>query len=154
MPETKSRTLQRILDKSASAEDAKAFTSERQHSAQAFNLHVERRDGRHAEGFAWSHYVGYSWTDEGQQERLIVLFGARAVEIEGHNLEVLVTEIRDGQLNSIHELASGQTLLLEQGNPDNQPIIANVKLFPDFQEIMREVKGEDDERSHSKRHAR
>ena len=46
-------------------EDAKSFTSERQHTAQAFNLHVERRDGRRAEGFAWSHYVGYEWTDEG-----------------------------------------------------------------------------------------
>src|ERR1035437_8058200 len=76
MPEAKSKFLDKILDgKGAGAEDAKSYTSERQHTAQAFNLHVERRDGRRAEGFAWSHYAGYEWTDEGSHERLVVVFG-------------------------------------------------------------------------------
>src|ERR1017187_9753900 len=102
MPEQKSRFLDKILDaKGAGAEAEASFTSERQHTAQAFNLHVERRDGRRAEGFAWSHYAGYQWTDEGEFERLVVIFGERAVEIKGHNLGVLVGEIREGQLNSI-----------------------------------------------------
>jgi hypothetical protein len=142
MHETKSRTLQKILDQNTPA-DEKSFTSERQHTAQAFNLHVERKDGRRSEGFAWSHYAGYQWSDEGEKERLIVIFGMRAVEIEGHNLGVLVTEIRDGQLNSIRELASGQAQLLQQGNPDNQPVITGVKTFPDFEDILREIKGEE-----------
>jgi hypothetical protein len=152
MPEPKNRFIDKILDgKGPSADEGRSFTSERQHTAQAFNLHVERRDGRRTEGFAWSHYVGYQWTDEGGAERLVVIFGARAIEIEGHNLGVLVTEIRDGQLNSIRELASGQAKLLQQGNPDNQPVITGVKSYPEFEDILKEIKGEDDRET---RHAR
>jgi hypothetical protein len=115
---------------------------------------VERRDGRRSEGFAWSHYAGYQWTDEGEHERLVVIFGGRAIEIKGHNLGVLIGEIREGQLNSIRELASGQAMLLERGNPDNQPIIAEVKSYPDFEEMLNEIKGEednDDKQRHAKR---
>jgi hypothetical protein len=144
MAEPKSRFLEKIIDGKV-ADEGKSFTSERQHTAQAFNLHIERRDGLKTEGFAWSHYVGYQWTDEGTHERLVVLFGMRAIEIHGHNLGVLVGEIREGQLNSIRELASGQAQLLQHANPDNQPIIASVASYPDFEEILREIKG--DERS-------
>jgi hypothetical protein len=153
MPEARSRFLKDLIDRQApAADEPKSFTSERQHTAQAFNLHVERRDGRRAEGFAWSHYVGYQWTDEGSHERLVVIFGTRAVVIEGHNLGVLVAEIREGQLNSIRELASGQKMLLEQANPDNEPIITSVKSHPDFEEILKAIKGEDErETRHTKR---
>ena len=54
-----------------------------------------------SEGFPWSHYAAYQWTDDGARETLVVLFGTRAIEIEGHNLGVLVAEIREGQLNGI-----------------------------------------------------
>jgi hypothetical protein len=153
MPERKSRFLDKILDaKLAEPGEQTSFTSERQHTAQAFNLHVERKDGRRSEGFAWSHYAGYQWTDEGEHERLVVIFGSRAVEIRGHNLGVLIGEIREGQLNGIRELASGQAMLLERGNPDSQPIIADVKSYPDFEEILNEIKGEeDDKHRHAKR---
>ena len=153
MPETKSRFLNKILEtKDADADAPKSYTSERQHSAQSFNLHVERRDGRRSEGLAWSHYVGYQWTDVGSHERLVVVFGMRALEIEGHNLGVLLNEIREGQLSSIRELASGQAQLLQQGNPDNGPIITSVKLFPDFEDVLKGIKGEPEE--HETRHAR
>jgi hypothetical protein len=156
MPETKSKFLGRILDTGgAGQDDGPSFTKERQQTAQAFNLHVERRDGRRAEGFAWSHYVGYQWTDEGNRERLIVIFGARAIEIEGHRLGILTDEIRGGQLNGIRELVSRQATLLEHDNPDDQPVIMSVKSYPDFEEILREIKGEDDDKhSHVKRYAR
>jgi hypothetical protein len=145
MPEPKSKFLDRILDtRNGETEAPASFTKERQHSAQSFNLHVERKDGRRSEGFAWSHYVGYQWTDEGSHERLVVVFGMRAVEIDGHNLGVLVSEIREGQLNGIRELASGQKMLLEQRNPDNQPIIASVKSYPEFDDILKAIKGEDE----------
>ena len=146
MPETKSKFLDKILEgKATEAEEAaRSFTSERQHTAQAFNLHVDHKDGRHAEGFAWSHYAGYRWTDEGSVERLVVVFGMRALEIEGHHLGVLVSEIREGQLNSIRELASGQAMLLKQANPDHQPIITRVTAYPDFEEILKGIKGEDE----------
>jgi hypothetical protein len=144
MPEGKSRIVHKILEQAA--DSAKSYTKERQLSAQAYCLHVERRDGRRAEGFPWSHYSGHQWTDEGEHERLIVLFGERALEIEGHNLGVLVTEIRDGQLNGIRELASGQNALLRQSNPDNEPIISGVKSYPEFDQILKEIKGEDDDK--------
>lgn len=140
MPE-RSKFVEKIFTDKGDPE--KSFTSERQHTAQAFNLHVERKDGRRSEGFAWSHYAGYQWTDEGEHEKLVVMFGMRAVEIEGHNLGVLVNEIREGQLNSIRELASGQVQLLQQGNPDNQPIIQGVRSYPDFEEVLREIKGDE-----------
>jgi hypothetical protein len=148
MPETKSRFVERILDNKP--DDGKAFTSERQHTAQAFNLHVERRDGRHSEGFAWSHYVGYQWTDEGEKEKLVVVFGTRAIEIEGHNLGALVAEIREGQLNGIKELTTAQATL-KHANAENEPIINSVKSYPDFAEILRDIKGDDDDK---KRHSR
>lgn len=147
MPETKSRFAERILGGRATPveeDDARSYTSERQHTAQSLNLHVERKDGRRTEGFAWSHYETYQWTDEGSHERLVVVFGRRAVEILGHNLGVLVTEIREGQLNSIRELAGGQSMQLNQANPDNQPIITGVKSYPEFEDILKAIKGEDE----------
>jgi len=144
MREQRSKFVEKILDtRGGDGDGDKSFTSERQHTAQAFNLHVERRDGRQAEGFGWSHYVGYQWTDAGAHERLVIIFGVRAVEIEGHNLGALVTEIREGQLNGMRELVSRQAMLLEQANPDNEPIISSVKTFPDFEEILKQIKGED-----------
>ena len=150
MPETKSRTVQRILEQSTASEE-KAFTSERQHTAQAFNLHVERRDGRQAEGVGWSHYFTYKWSDEGDHERLAIIFGPRAIEIEGHNLGALVGEIREGKLNGIKELISGQVMLLEHSNPDNAPVISSAKFYPDFEEILKEIKGDQE---HETRHTR
>ena len=144
MHETKSRFVNRIIEEKAP--ETAAYTKERQHTAQAFNLHVERKDGRRTEGFAWSHYSGYQWTDEGEHERLVVIFGSRAVEIEGHNLGVLVTEIREGQLNSIRELASRQATLLAHEKPEDGPIISSVKSYPDFEQILRDIKGEDDDK--------
>ena len=142
MPEAKSRFVERILE--GKGDDARAaFTSERQLTAQAFNLHVERRDGRRAEGFAWSHYNGYQWTDEGERERLVVMFGERAIEIEGHNLGVLVGEIREGQLNLIRELGTAQAAL-KQANAGNEPIITFIKSYPDFDEILNEIKGDNE----------
>src|SRR5580658_6967635 len=152
MPEAKSRFLKELIDKKgAGAEEPKSFTAERQHTAQAFNLHIERRDGRQTEGFAWSHYAGYRWTDEGTHERLVVIFGGRAVEIEGYHLGALVDEIREGQLNGIRELTSGQGTLLTRDNPDNEPVVTSVKMYPDFEEVLKEIKGEE---KHETRFAR
>lgn len=145
MPETRSRVVHKILEQSGEA--AKSYTKERQLSAQSFALHVERRDGKSAEGFSWSHYAGHHWIRDEGNEKLVVLFGQRAVEVEGHNLGVLVEGIRDGQLNGIRELSSGQAMLLRQANPDNEPIIESVKTYPEFEEILKEIKGENDDKA-------
>jgi hypothetical protein len=152
MHDTKNRFVNRILEKGEPAAEGQPYTKERQHTAQAFNLHVERRDGRMAEGFAWSHYLGYRWSDEGDREKLVVIFGNRAVEIEGHNLGILVGQIREGQLNGIRELVSRQASLLNHDSPEDQPVIMSVKSYPDFEEIMNAIKGEEDDDKH--RHTR
>jgi hypothetical protein len=152
MPEKKGRFIDKILDgKGPGADDGGSFTSERQHTAQAFNLHVERKDGRSAEGFPWSHYAGYRWTDEGSFERLVVIFGARAVEIEGNNLGLLINEIREGQLNGVRELASEQAQLQRRANEGNPLVITGVKTYPEFEDILKEIKGDDE---HETRHTR
>ena len=142
MHEVKSRAVERILDRDGSNE--KSFTKERQQTAQAFNLHVEKRDGLHSEGFAWSHYARYTWTDEGQHERLVILLGgAGAVEIEGHNLGPLIAEIRECRLTGVQEMVSAHAALKFHDGADG-PIINSVKMYPDFEEIFREIKGEDE----------
>jgi hypothetical protein len=153
--EGRSHNLERILGRVGNDEPGHihSHTSERQQSAQSFNLHVEFQDGRQADGFAWSHYTGYQWRDFGEgRERLVLIFGARAIEIEGQNLEVLVDDIREGQLNGIHELTSAQAELLKHANPENEAVIARVRCYPDFEEVLKEIKGEQEE--HETRHAR
>lgn len=148
MPEQKSKFLRRIIEEQGDHpqdHDHSAFEAERQQTAQAFNLHVERRDGRQSEGFAWSHYAGYRWTDEGGHERLVVVFGGRAVDIEGTNLGALVDEIREGKLNRIRELATARKAQLERDNPDNEPVVESVRTYPDFDAVLREIKGEEEE---------
>jgi hypothetical protein len=149
MPEPKEKSftaaLMRNVGRGAADEPDTSFTAERQLTAQAFNLQVEYRDGRRSEGFAWSHYGANHWSDDGSHETLIIMFGARAIEIEGHNLGVLVSKIREGQLNGIRELSGAQALSLQQENPDNQPIITSVRSYPDFAELLKELKGETDE---------
>jgi len=152
-----SKFVRRILEEQGDhVEDHEPMTSsssERQLTAQAFNLHIEHLDGRVSEGFAWSHYAGYRWRDDGEHETLVILFGTRgAVEITGLNLRSLVAKVREGQLNSVRELTTSQRKQLEQMNPENQAIIAGIKTFPDFDEVLREIKGEQDEQP--TRHAR
>jgi len=147
MPEPQSQFLKKIRPAVGFGEEPKSFTSERQHTAQAFTLHVEWKDGRHTEGFAWAHYSGYRWLDIGDHEKLLLIFGPRALEIEGHNLGVLVTEIREGQLNSIREMSTAQQKLLGQSSDENQPIISTVKAYPDIDEILKQIRGDDDDQT-------
>ncbi len=44
--------------------------------------------------------------DEGEQERLVVIFGTRAVEIWAITSAFWSNEIREGQLNGMRELAT------------------------------------------------
>jgi hypothetical protein len=149
MPESiKPRAVDRILGRT---EDEQDFTKERQHTAQAFTLHVEWKDGRRTEGFAWAHYTGYRWVDDGTHERLILIFGPRAVEFEGHHLGTLVREIREGKLSSVREMSSRKQALLSRANPDEEPVIKAIRSYPDVEQILNEIKGEEDDQG---RHAR
>lgn len=143
----RSKMLNKIL---VPQEEEAAFAKERQHTAQAFTLHVEWKDGRQTEGFAWAYYSGYRWADDGGKERLILIFGPRALEIEGRNLGPLITEIREGKLNLIREMSSSKQALLRAENPD-EPVIVAIHSYPDVEKILNEIKGEEDDQG---RHAR
>jgi hypothetical protein len=145
MPETRSRVVHKILEQSGEA--AKSYTKERQLSAQALSLQVEHRDGLSAEGFSWSYYKGHRWKNESGRETLVVWFDDRVIEVEGRNLKPLVDSIRDGQLNGIRELSGSQAALLRQSNPDDEPIIENVRCYPEFDELLKEIKGENDDKA-------
>jgi len=146
MHETKSRLLNRILEsKDAEQDAARSFTSERQHAAQAFALHVDFRDGLASEGSAWSHFARYRWADLGEHERLRVIFGPTCVmEILGHNLGKLVASIREGQLNGLREMSSAETALaLHEGS--EEPVILRVSAYPDFDKFFEAVRQGEEE---------
>jgi hypothetical protein len=153
---TSSKFLRRILEMQGDLpEDHEPMpsTAERQLTAQASTLLVEWLDGRRVEGFPWSQYGGCRWTDDGEHETLVILFGTRGfLEITGLNLRVLLPYIREVQLTGVRELPSSQRKQLEQMNPENLAIIARIRAYPDFEEVLKEIKGEQDEQP--TRHAR
>ena len=143
MPEEKqSQFLRKIMNERSDLPEDNGYASERQLTAQAFNLQAEKRDGRHSEGFGLSHYSGNRWTNEGEHETLVILFGPRALEIKGHNLRVLLDEVREGKLNTVKEMISAQAELKEASG-DSEPIIKEIRMYPDFEEILKELKGDD-----------
>ncbi len=154
MPEQRSKFIDKIFEeKGAEREAERSYSRERQHGAQALSLHVDFRDGRASEGVAWSQFGRYRWADLGEHERLRIVFGPMcAMEVLGHNLGALVREIRDGQLNGIKEMITGQTrLALHEG--DETPIILSVRAYPDFDELFEAIKEEGKE-EHETRHTR
>lgn len=143
MPEEKSQFLKKLLKDGEAQETGRlAFTNERQVTAQAFDLQVEGRDGRWSEGFPWHHYSGRRWTDEGSHERLVILFTGRSVEILGYNLKPLLEHLREGRLTGLSETLTPQVeLALLAGS--RETVITSVKTFPDFEEVLNEIKGDD-----------
>ncbi len=139
-----SQFLRKLLnDRSDQPEDyPESFTTERQITGQPINLQVEKRDGKEAEGLPWLHYAGDRWSIEGDHERLVILFGERAVEIEGHNLRLLQSKICQGQLTGVRETLSAQAALSRQDDEEG-PILTSIRIHPDFEEILKEIKGED-----------
>jgi hypothetical protein len=149
MPETKQKSFAETLLKNTARgipdEDTeKLAIKERQHAAQAFGLRVKFKDGRHTQGFAWSHFAGYEWRDDGEHETITLLFGPRALTIEGFNLSVLIRSIDEGQLKGIKELNSAQVETMRHSNPDDEPIIVRVVSDPPFKDIVKEIRGEDE----------
>jgi len=155
MPETKSRFLSNIIEgKGPDSEDqTSAYTKERQQTAQAFALHVDYRDGLSSEGVAWSHFGRYQWRDFGTHESLRIIFGGMCgLEITGHNLQALVTDVRSGQLNGIKEMLSGQVALGKTESVE-EAIITSINAYPNFDVLFEELKKEGQEEQHEAGHA-
>jgi hypothetical protein len=111
---------------------------------QAFNLRVDLKDGRKKRGFSWSQYTDYQWSDEGDSEVLIILFGLRIVTVRGFHLDSLAREIDEGKLKTFEELMATEVREL-QSNPDDDPVVTAVEFYPPFEDIIKTLKGEEDE---------
>jgi hypothetical protein len=143
MPDQK-EFLRKIIGNDESGKQGRKRHTSAGAGGQAFSLRADFKDGRKKRGTAWSHFSDYEWTDEGDRERLIVIFGTRILTIEGFNLLALVREIDEGKLKTFEELASAEAREL-QFNPDEEAVVVSVDVFPKFEDIVREIKGEDDE---------
>jgi hypothetical protein len=120
-----------------------AAVGERQPTAQAFTLTVAFKDGRRARGFAMSHYSDYEWTDEGEAEKLVILFGDRALTVEGELLEGVVSLLQEGRLTHLQEMTHREVQSLKQHNPDRKPIVTRATVEPDLQLILGAIRGEE-----------
>jgi len=143
----KSKTLARILDRD---EDVRSHTSERQHAAQAFALHLEYKDGRASENIPWMRFVRANLTDYSDCERLTVLFDNCVVEVDGHNLKAIEEDLRECRLKEIVELLS-QQVKLKRAEGAAEPLVSAIRCYPEIDIAVSQMKGEDDDQG---RHAR
>jgi len=110
---------------------------------QAFSLRADFRGGRRKRGTAMSHYSDYQWDDLGDRERLEIIFGERIITIEGHNLQVLSRLIDKGKLESFEEELTARIVQLRSNPPDNEALVTSIEIYPDFEELKRQIKGEE-----------
>jgi hypothetical protein len=129
--------------RTAEPEETDGLTREHQTNAQAFALSVVFKDGRRKQTFPWSMYGGHEWTDDGDMESLTALFGERGLIGRGYRLGELDREMSLGKRAGIRQHTSKQVdaMLQEDGN---EPIIAEIEVFPSFQEMVAVLKGEQD----------
>lgn len=109
---------------------------------QSFCLRADAKDGRKKRATAWSFFSDYEWEDIGDRERLTVIFGTRIVTIEGHKLEILYREIDEGKLKTFEELTSREVQRL-LADPDGDVVVTSVDIYPKFNDLIREIKGEE-----------
>jgi hypothetical protein len=125
----------------ADPQDTDGLTKEHQSSAQAFALSVVSKDGRRKQTFPWSMYGGHEWTDNGDKESLTAMFGERGFTVRGYRLSQLDREMSMGKRAGLRQHTSKQVeaMLQEEGT---EPIIADIEVFPAFDEMVAIMKGE------------
>jgi hypothetical protein len=138
MPDAKTKSFAQALMK----EQPPANDTERQIGIQAFTLRVKYSNGRRVEGFSWHHYAGYEWDGEGEKEKLTLLFGMRAVVVEGYRLQNLLREIDDGRRRTLKEMSDTEARLALNTPEENEPVITRITAEPSFLEVIKELKGE------------
>jgi hypothetical protein len=128
-------------DRADTDETSDGLTKEHQTSAQAFALRVVFKDQRRKQTFPWSMYGGHEWTDDGTIESLTAVFGERVLIVRGYRLDELDREMSLGKRAGIRQHTSKQVeLMLAQDG--SEPIIAEIEVFPSFQEMVAVLKGE------------
>jgi hypothetical protein len=124
-------------------EESDGLTKEHQTNAQAFALSVVFKDGRRKQTFPWSMYGGHEWTDDGDMESLTALFGERGLIVRGYRLGELDREMSLGKRAGLQQHTSKQVDAMLQDD-GTEPIIAEIEVFPSFQEMVIALKGKNE----------
>ena len=130
---------------------AKGPMQERGFAAQATNLRIWNKDGRLAAGLSWASYVTDEWEDEGTAEKLTLVFASRYVLLYGHHLLGLVRQIDEGRLRSVVEVDGlrAQELAAENAGIRDESkktsIVVRVEVGPQIDELVSDLKGEEDD---------
>lgn len=121
----------------------KAFTVERDGSAQPFCISVRLQNGRGAVGIAMSLYLRHWWLDDGgRTEKLILLFSGGAIYLEGRHLQRGVDALEEGKLKRIQEQSKNEISLIKGRNADlrkpedKEPFVARVVVMPSLQQAL------------------
>jgi hypothetical protein len=131
-----------------------ASTRERQGNSEAFSLQVKFKDGRRKQSFPWALYGGHEWTDEDGMECLTALFGLRVLIVRGYHFESLDRDLTLGKLTSIRQHNSHQVQLLKHENAESVPVIVEIEAYPNYRQIVAEMKGEEHDAGKSGKAAR
>lgn len=129
-------------------------TRERQGNSEAFSLQVKFKDGRRKQSFPWALYGGHEWTDEDGMECLTVLFGLRVLILRGYHFESLDRDLSLGKLTSIRQHNSHQVQLLKHENAENIAVIVEIEAYPNYRQIVAEMKGDEHDAGKSGKAAR
>ncbi len=153
MAEAKRWAAEMILDKTArvasTPEDVpEGFVKERQASGQAGLLCLRFRGGRDEETVPWSLFARAKWHDDGNAERLSLLFSNCLVTVEGEHLRSIRLAHEEGQLKSLEEHNERDVELLRSENADvrpdhKKPIIRSIRVEPSFEQTVSAMKGQD-----------
>lgn len=121
----------------------KAFTVEREGTAQTFSLSVRSCDGRSVDGFAMSHYVRHQWLDRNAHpERLVLLFSTGAMCIEGEHLQRGLDALEEGKLKRIQVQDSNEIAAIRSRNADvrkpedKEPVVSRVLIAPSLDTVL------------------
>jgi hypothetical protein len=121
----------------------RAFTVERDGSAQPFCLSVRSQNGRGAIGIAMSLYLRHWWLDDGgRMEKLILLFSNGAIYLEGQHLQRGVDALEEGKLKRIQEQSSNEVSLIKGRNADvrkaedKEPFVSRIVVMPSLQHAL------------------
>jgi len=138
--------LRKFAPRSADAhEDESGVTREHQTNAQAFALTVVFKDQRRRQSFPWSMYSGHEWTDDGDVETIVSLFGERGCIVRGYRFKTLDRDLSLGKLASIREHTKAQVESMTRTEED-EPVIVSIETFPPFPELVEALQeGESDE---------
>ena len=110
--------------------------------ARSIKENTEATEGLKPETTAYIDAIAWrAWTDDGDMESFKALFGERGLIVRGYRLNELDRDMSMGKRAGLRQHTSKQVeaMLQEDGN---EPIIAEIEVFPSFQEIVAVLKGE------------